>query len=142
MQKEKIKNFLDFIPLFILSITAIILIWTVSASNLRLFWKHNLGLVMLAVNYILFFWRHKVGVLFLGLTLLFGLVSLLSYNPTVATTTVYTKIGDKEVPFFYGQLTFLLWIVVHFIVSSRHYVGIATKKYWQGLMDGSTVRFD
>jgi hypothetical protein len=142
MRKKKIKNFLDFIPLFILTTYAIILIWTVSTSDITLFWKHIVGLVLLPINYVLFFWRHKVGVLALGLTLLLGLASILSYSPEVSTTTLYKNIGDKEIPFFYGQLIFFFWIVIHFILSGRHYVGIATKKYWRGLANNSDVAFD
>jgi hypothetical protein len=142
MTKAKIKNFLDFIPLVILTISAIILLWTVSTGEVFLFWKHIVGLILLPINYTLFFWRHKIGVLALGLTILLGLFSLLSFSPTVTTTTIYKDIGDWKIPFFYGQLIFLLWIIIHFIVSSRHYVGIATKKYWRGLINNSEVVFD
>jgi len=142
MIKKKIKNFLDFIPLFILTVSAIFLIWRVSTNEIGLLWKHIFGLILLPINYLLFFWRHKVGVLALGLTLLFGLVSLLSYSPVITTTTLSKEVGDGSVPFFYGQLIFLLWIVIHFILSGRHYVGIATKKYWHGLINNSEVTFD
>jgi hypothetical protein len=142
MTKKKIKNLLDLVPLFILTVFAIILIWTVATSNIGLLWKHIVGLILLPINYLLFFWRHKIGVLALGFTLLFGLFSLLSYNPAITTITIYTNIGDREVPFFYGQPSFLLWIIIHFVLSGRHYVGIATKKYWHGLINNSDVIFE
>ena len=142
MTKKKIINFLDFIPLFILTISAIILIWTIIKTDIGLLWKHIVGLILLPINYLLIFWRHKVGVLALGLTLLLGLFSILSYNPEVTTTTFYKPIGDINVPFFYGQLSFLLLIVIHFILSGRHYVGILTKKYWRGLIENSEVSFN
>lgn len=142
MTKKKIKNILDFTPLLILTIPAIILIWTIATTDIVFLWKHIVGLILLPINYLLFFWRHKVGILGLGLTLLLGLLSLLSYSPATTTTTLYKSMGDGNVPFFHGQIIFLLWIVVHLIVSGRHYVGIATKKYWNGLINNSDVSFD
>jgi len=142
MTKGEIKNFLDFIPLFILTISAIVLIWTVATGDVGLLWKHIVGLILLPLTYLLFFGRHKVGVLALGLTLLLGLGSLLSYSPAVTTTTLYKEIGNENVPFFYGQPIFLLWITIHFILSGRYYIGIATKKYWLGLKNNSEVNFD
>ena len=111
-------------------------------SDIGLLWKHILGLILLPINYLLFFWRHKVGVLALGLTLLLGLISLLSYSPVITTTTLSKEVGDGKLPFFYGQLIFLLWIIIHFILSGRHYVGIVTKKYWDGLINNFEVTFD
>jgi len=142
MRKDKIKFFLDFITLIVLTISAIILIWKVSTSETGLLWKHIVGLILLPINYALFFWRHKIGVLALGFTLLLGLFSILSYSTAITTTTIYKGSSDKGFPIFYGQLIFLLWIALHFILSGRYYVGIATKKYWQGIINNTEVTFD
>ncbi len=85
-----------------------------------------------------FWWRHKVGVLTLGLTLLTGLLNLLSYNHAV-TTSKWTigKDADSQIPIFYGQPIFLLWLLVHFIVSGRHYIGIFTKKFWNDMFENT-----
>ncbi|MBN8704215.1 MAG: hypothetical protein J0M08_14235, partial [Bacteroidetes bacterium] len=142
MTKSKIKSYLDLIPLLILTISAVILLWKYASGEGGLFWKHYLGLLLLPVNYLLFALRHKIGVLALGLTLFLGLFSLLSYSPAGNTTTLYKEFGDAKLPFFYGQPIFLVWIIVHFILSARHYVGIATKKYWDGLINNKEVSFD
>jgi hypothetical protein len=142
MTKSKIKDYRDFIPLLILTILAVILLWKYASGETGLFWKHYVGLLLLPANYVLCALRHKIGVLAIGLTLFLGLFSLLSYSPVVNTTTLYKEIGDAKVPFFYGQPIFLLWIIVHFILSARHYVGIATKKYWDGLINNQEVSFD
>jgi hypothetical protein len=136
MLKERVKNLLDFIPLIILTIAAIILVWTVVFTDTIFMWKHIVGLCFLPIIFLAFRWRHRVGVLLLGATLLVGLLSLLSYSPSV--TTITWSIGassDAQIPLFYGQPIFLLWLLIHFIVSGRHYVGIATKRYWQELLE-------
>ena len=138
MTKEKIKNLLDFIPLFIIIIYAIILVWTVATSDAAFSWKHIVGLIILPLNLLLFRLGHKIGVLGLGFTLLIGLLSLLSYTNSITTTTYFIgKSEEFHIPIFYGQPIFLLWLLIHFIVSGRHYVGIVTKKYWQDLFNNS-----
>ena len=133
--KEKIKSYLDFIPLFILTISAINLVWVVMTTDIVFSWKHIVGLLFLPINYFLFFKNHKVGVVGLGLTLLIGMVSLLSYSPAIETTTFRIgKSEDFQIPIFYGQTIFLLWLLIHFIVSGRFYFGVLTKKYWQDLI--------
>ncbi|MGN6399432.1 MAG: hypothetical protein ACTHMD_03195 [Flavisolibacter sp.] len=138
MTKEKIKTLLDYLPLFILIVSAFILVRTVISEQTGFLWKHVVGLILLTINFVLFFWRHKIGVLALGLTLLLGLVGLLSYSYAISITTFYFgKSEDFQIPLFYGQPIFILWLIIHFIVSGRHYTAIATKKYWQDLLTNS-----
>jgi hypothetical protein len=135
MTKHKIKNFLDFIPLIILIISAIVLVQTIIATGTVFMWKHIVGLCFLPIITLAFRWRHKIGVLVLGLTLITGLLSLLSYSYAVTTSTwTIGKTSDSQIPVFYGQPIFLLWLLVHFIVSGRHYTGILTKKYWRDIL--------
>ena len=127
-------------PLIILTISAIVLVWTISTTDIVFIWKHIVGLSFLPIIFLAFNWQHKIAVLTLGLTLIIGLLSLLSYSPAVTTSTwTIGKDADSQIPIFYGQPIFLLWLLVHFIVSSRHYVGILTKIYWQNLFDNSKV---
>lgn len=138
MTKDKIKNFQDFVPLIILTISAIVLVWTAITTDTGFLWKHIMGLLVLPLNYFAFWWRHKIGVLALGLTLIVGLLSLLSYSHAVTTSTwTIGKSADSQIPIFYGQPIFLLWLLIHLIVSGRNYVAIATKKYWQDLFNKS-----
>ena len=138
MTKDKIKDRLDFVPFIILIISAIVLVSTVISTDIVFMWKHIIGLCLLSIIFFAFWWRHKIGVLVLGLTLLIGLLSLLSYSPAVTTSTwTIGKNADSQIPIFYGQPIFLLWLLIHFIVSGRHYFGIVTKKYWQELFSKS-----
>ena len=132
MIKGKVKHYLDFLPLAILTISAIMLILHVSATDTILVWQNFLGLLILPINYFLFWWKHKLGVVGLGLTILLGLVGLLSFDYAITISTI--TIG-KEVkfPLFYGQLIFIWWFIIHFVISFRYYVGVLTKKYWQEL---------
>lgn len=142
MTKAKFKFLLDFVPLIIITIYAMLLVWKRLNGEMLFQWKHIVGLIFLPIKYFMFFWRHKMGVLSLGLTLLLGLFSLLSFSPAITTTTFYKGSDEDGIPIFYGQLIFLLWLFIHFIVSGRHYVGIATKKYWMALYNNSEVIFD
>ena len=140
MTKEKIKILLDFVPLIILTVYAIILVWAVINLDTGFLWKHIVGLIFLPTNYFLFWRRHKVGVVGLGLTLLIGLFGLLSYSHSISITKYWVGSGDTSIPIFYGQPIFLLWLLIHFIVSGRHYVGIVTKKYWFELFGKSFTK--
>jgi hypothetical protein len=79
-----------------------------------------------------------MGVLFLGLTLIAGLFSILSFSPAISTSYLYKRIGDAEIPLFYGQPIFLLWLFLHFIFSTRQYIGIGTKRYWDNFFNNGT----
>jgi hypothetical protein len=127
---NKIKTYLDFVPLIILFISAVFLIWAVSTSAILLTWEHYLGLTFLTIAVVLFFVRHLYGVLFVGLTLIVGLIGLLSYSPEI--TTFYFGIGikEKQVTILRFQPIFLLWLIIYFVISGRHLVGIASRKYW------------
>jgi tetrahydromethanopterin S-methyltransferase subunit G len=139
MTRDKTKQLLDFIPLAILTVSAIILLWAVASSNVGLLWRHIVGLIVLAINFLLFWWRHKIGVISLGSTLILGLFGLLSFSPTITTSTFGLGNEDSGITIFYGQVIFLLWLLIHFIVSGRHYVGILTKKYWQNLFNKTVI---
>ena len=139
MTKERIRTILDFIPFAILIVSALLLIWTVITTDIRFHWKHVVGICFLPIIGRAFWYKHKIGVLTLGLTLLVGLVSLLSYSPAITTLTRWLgKTEDNMIMVFYGQPIFLLWLLIHFIVSGRHYVGVVTKKYWSELLYDET----
>jgi hypothetical protein len=135
LTKERIQKYLDFIPLVILTISALNLIGEATRADVILVWKHYVGLILLPVNYMLFFKNHRVAVVALGLTLCMGLVSLLSFSPSVVTTKYSIGVKDVfEVPLFYGQAIFLIWLLIHFLVSGRFYFAVLTRKYWQDLI--------
>lgn len=131
MKNEKLKRVLDYIPFIILVIFFIILVVKISTAGYSFLWKHIVGLVLICINAFLLYRNHKVGVLFLCFVLLVGLASFMSYD--VEITTITYTIGKDEnfqVPVFRGQPIFLLWLLIHFVLSFRYYVGILTKKYW------------
>ena len=133
MNKYSIKTLLDYIPLLILTASAVMLVAETLISQTGLFWKHYIAFAVLPINYALFAWRHKAGVIALGLTLLIGLVGLLSYNQYIFIAKASIGFDGDYLPVFAGQPIFLLWLIIHFAVSGRHYVGIASKRYWECL---------
>ena len=140
MPKDTIKNLLDFIPLFVLTVYTIIMFWTISTTNIVLQSEHYIGMTFLVITVGLFIVRHKLGVLSLGLTLLLGLFKVLSYSAVISFHSFGGSINGHSSPEIKIQAIFLLWLLVHFIVSGRHYVGIARKKYWQKLFDKSITK--
>ena len=139
MTKDKIKNLLDLVPLIILTVYSIVMLWTVSTTNILLQSEHYVGLTFLAITVGLFIVRHKLGVLSLGLTLLLGLFKVLSYSAVISFHSFGGSINGRSSPDIKIQAIFLLWLLIHFIVSGRQYVGITTKKYWQDLFSKSIV---
>ncbi len=131
--------YLDFVPLVILTISAMTLVWTVFETDTIFAWKHFVGLLLLPINYFLFWWKHKLGVVGLGLTIILGIVCLLSFDQPITTSTI-TVGKELRFPIFYGQSIFLLWFIIHFVLSFRHYVGVLTEKYWQELFHNLSKR--
>jgi hypothetical protein len=91
---------------------------------------HYVGLSLVSVTTILFFINHKLGVVLLGVTILTGLIGFASVNAAVSTS--YIGIGSFEINF---SAEFLIWAIIHAIISGRHYVGIATADYWDEIFD-------
>ena len=135
MSKEKVKYYLDFIPLVILIISAVVLIFKVCTSDHVFVWKHFIGFVFLATEIFIIIKNHKIGVLFLGLMLLVGIFGLLSFDIEIETSTI--AFTELEIPIFYGQPIYFLWFLIHFIISFRYYVGILGKKYWSEIFQSN-----
>jgi hypothetical protein len=143
MKQNKLKFYLDFLPLVILAVYAIVLIADVVQNDTGFLARHLIGLIFLLVNIALFVWNHQIGVLFLGLLLFFGLFGLLSFDYEIAIDTTYIgKDEESQIPIFFGQPMFILWVILHFIVSGRYYVGIVTRKYWAELSNTLTRKTD
>ena len=137
MRKDKIKDFLDFVPLIILTVYSIILTWTVATTNITFAFEHYIGLTLLFITAGLFPLKHKLAVLSLGLTLLLGIFKVLSYSAVLSFYSFGGSINGHSSSDIKIQPIFVLWLLIHFIVSGRHYVGIVTKKYWQNLFHPS-----
>lgn len=135
MTRDKIKTLFDYLPLMILIIYTVILLWTIVTTNIVLQSEHYIGLLFLTLTIIMFVKRHKLGVLFTGLTLILGLFFILSYSGTITINSFGGSLNGHSLGDLKIQAIFLLWLVIHFIVSGRHYVGILTRKYWQDLLN-------
>jgi len=133
LTKEKIKFYLDFVPIVILTVYTIILIWTVATTNIIFSYEHYIGLTQLLITAVLFVKHHKLGVLSLGLTLLLGLFKVLSYSAVITFLSFGGSINGHSSPEIKIQTIFFLWLIIHFVVSGKHYIGITSKKYWQDL---------
>jgi hypothetical protein len=87
----------------------------------------------LLLTIVTFFRNHKIGVVTLGVVLLTGLIGLLSFSAAITISTHSVGIDGVYVPLFIGQPVFLLWFLIHLVISGRYYFGIGTKKYWRDL---------
>jgi hypothetical protein len=86
MTKDKVKTLADYIPLLILTVYAVILLWTVGTTNIAFSYEHYTGLTLLVVTIVSFSWRHKLGVLSLGLTLVLGFLKLFHIRVSLIIT--------------------------------------------------------
>ena len=130
---SSLRKYLDYIPLACLLVSAIILLWDVNQANVVLVWKHYVGLFLLLIVIVLVFIKHVFGMLSLGLTVLLGVIGLLSYSPAISVTTFYHSGFGVNIPLLRFQPVFLIWATIHFVLSGRYYVGVLSKKYWQNL---------
>ena len=108
------------------------------SSNYIIQWQHYLALFFLVLNVIIFYKHHQFGVLFLGLTLLLGLIGILSFNVGLIGSTMYWTPFEMKIPLFAGNPIILILLILHFILSGRYYVGIVTKQYWKALIKNKT----
>ncbi len=139
MIRNRGKYLLDFVPILILAIYGIRLVWLLWTSGIQIEWNNITGFILLPLNICLLIWRHQVGVLSLGLLLFMGLFGAVSFIPGVTTFGMGLEKGGTKTSFdIYGNPIYLLFLLVHFILSGRYYVGIVTKKYWQTLFHLST----
>lgn len=133
MTKQKIRYILDYIPLFILVITANILLIMRFQNEVYLQRKHVVGIMLLPINFVLFRWNHHIGILGLGFTIFAGLFGLLSYSPATPVYYYFLTVGSVDIPLFYGQPIFVLWLAIHLVLSGKYYLGIGTKSYWKDI---------
>ncbi|MEO7312141.1 MAG: hypothetical protein ABIX01_17190 [Chitinophagaceae bacterium] len=126
---KAIRKKLDFIPLIILFVSAALLCRAYFNDETAFVWKHIFGFCLLIATAAVVFINHKAGVIMLGLTLLTGLLGLLSFSPEITTITA----GFGDVPLVKFQPIFVLWIALHFVLSGRYYVGILNSGYWKEL---------
>ena len=128
-----LKKKLDFVPLIVLFISAGYALWAYLDEHILLKWQHFFGFSMIIVTAIVFFLNHKLGVLMLGLTIIIGLVGLISITPGISSLTIGKSFDGEEISLFRFQPIFLLWAILHFLFSGRYYVGVASEKYWRNI---------
>ena len=126
---------LDFLPLLILGVSAIISLLIMITSNFIIQWQHYLGIFFLILNGITIYKNHQLGILFLGLTIFFGVVGILSFNVGIIGSSFYWNPFGIKIPLFIGNPIMLILLIIYFILSGRYYVGILTKSYWKKLFE-------
>ena len=143
MLRTRTKYIMDLIPFLILVVYAIILVWTLSTTDIAYNWKHIFALCFLTATGILFFWRHQLGVLSLGIMLLTGYFGFLSLSYQLSSFSFgFRPYGFFYLPLVNGQPAIIICTILHFIFSGKYYVGILTKKYWQALSKNEVYSSD
>jgi hypothetical protein len=139
MKKTK-KEVLDLAPFLIVVVSAIISISTMIVLDYVIKWQHYLGIVFLILNVAILLKNHQLGVLFLGLTLLLGVVGLISFDVGILGSSLYWTPFDIKIPLFIGNPLLFLWLLLHFFLSGRFYTGIITKAYWKALFSPNVLK--
>lgn len=133
---DRIKYYLDFIPLLIVVIYAGFSIGTMIDHGYNLQWQHYLGIALLVIDIIILLKYHQLGIILFGFILLSGLFTLVSFDVGLNVDSLF--ITSEKIPVFWGNAMCLLWLMIHLIFSFRYYVGIATKDYWRKLLRQSS----
>ena len=125
--------------IFDLSLYIALIIWAIVSFSKRIDlnqaiqWQHHLGFLFLAANGFIFYYNHQLGVFFLTLTLILGVIGILSFNVGLVSFSLFwTPLGIK-IPIFFGNPILFGLLILHFILSGRYYIGILTRKYWKTL---------
>jgi hypothetical protein len=136
---KAMKKKADYLALVILYITAFYLLWAFFDGQILFMWKHYVGFLMIVITTVLFFKNHKIGVLSLGFTILLGLFGILSFSPAINTITIGKSIGDSQISIIAFQPIFILWAIIHFALSGRYYIGVASNKYWKNISSDEPI---
>lgn len=71
----------------------------------------------------------------LGITIFLGMIGLISFDTNISIHNFFIgKTENTMIPVFYGQPIFLLFFIIHFILSGKYYFGILTKTYWVNIL--------
>ena len=132
--KSKALKWLDIVPLICLLISAINLLNSFIFENIVLQYRHIAGLIILPITTIAFFFvNRKIGVLAIGITIILGLVGLISFSPEIETITFGKTFGESKITLIVFQPIFVLWAVIHFSISRKYYFGVLSKEYWDNI---------
>jgi len=122
--------YLDLIPLVITALYGVSTLSSMLIWNYITGWQHWLALVFLIFTSMAFTKRHQLGILCLGLTLILGVIGILSFDLGNIRASVYWTPFDIKIPLFIGNPVMFVLLILHLILSGRYYVGILSKKYW------------
>lgn len=141
MKKQRIKYLLDYIPAIILLLYSTKLVVDLLSRPVRIEPANISGLAVLPVIFFLLVKRHQAGVLLLGIVLLLSVFGLFSF------TTGYSSwkfgISNDSSGFSVrspGSPVYILYFVLHAILSGRYYTGILTRKYWKELRESISLK--
>jgi hypothetical protein len=132
--RQSIRKYLDIIPLLILIISACYLVYSYMSGQTLFFTRHIIGFISVGITIVLFAWKYKIAVLALGFTILLGLFGVLSFSPAISTISFGKSFGENNITLLRFQPVFLLWAIMHFIISGRYYAGILSKAYWNNIL--------
>ncbi len=134
MKKQQIKYLLDFIPAIILLLYSIELVVDLLSRPVRIEPANISGLAVLPFIFFLLIKKHQAGVLLLGLVLLLSVFGLFSFSTGYSSWKFGIKNDSSGFSFRSpGSPVYILYFVLHAILSGRYYIGFLTKKYWMNL---------
>lgn len=141
MKKQQIKYLLDFIPAIILLLYSIELVVDLLSRPVRIEPANISGLAVLPVIFFLLIKRHQAGVLLLGLVLVLSVFGLFSFSTGYSSWKFGIKNDSSGFSFRSpGSPVFILYFILHAILSGRYYTGILTRNYWKELRESNSFK--
>lgn len=117
MNKMKIVRLIPFIILWILLITTWISIWK---GNYIGTLKHQIALMMLIINLVVYFFRFKLSLMLTGLILILLTFNLIAVSFRIEATSFYFGIGGIELSTPYIQGWSLLLLILYLCINLNY----------------------
>lgn len=130
---KKIKLYYTTI-MIILFTQCIYTIYIINTTELTYLIKHYLGFTAILLITYVFLLNFNLGRVFFGFVILIGLFGGIALTPELHTTFLRFNFGQITVPIFYGQPIFLIWLILHLLLSYKIYYGMLSKNYWKNLL--------
>ena len=118
----KKQNIIQILPIVICSI---VLIWTwtlvINGSVLAVM-KHWLGLACFIINIVCYLFQFKIGLVFTAIFLLLATFNLVAIFPDVVSSSVFIRLGKKELETPSIQGRSLLLLLLYMIVNGNYFI--------------------
>ncbi len=130
-----LKDKKDFIPLALTTASAFYFLFETITESYTFTAGQITGFLMLSLCAVLHTGKLKAGILSIGMFFILCWTGLIGLSAGKFSFSFNT--GNIDLIVYKAHPLLFCLMVFHLIISAKHYVGIATKKYWQQLFSNN-----